>query len=153
MTPIIAVINQKGGIGKSTTALALAAGLKRNGFRVLSVDLDPQGNMTYAMAADPAGPTSLDMMLNGTDALLVIQQGDQGDIIPASTDLIRSNTLLNLPTREYRLRESLKPIRKAYDYIIDIHREMGVLFLHPKMEVPWQMMPKPNFCGPNSRLI
>lgn len=118
MTPIIAVINQKGGIGKSTTALALAAGLKRNGFRVLSVDLDPQGNMTYAMAADPAGPTSLDMMLNGTDALLVIQQGDQGDIIPASTDLIRSNTLLNLPTREYRLRESLKPIRKAYDYIV-----------------------------------
>jgi len=82
------------------------------------VDLDPQGNMTYAMAADPAGPTSLDMMLNGTDALLVIQQGDQGDIIPASTDLIRSNTLLNLPTREYRLRESLKPIRKAYDYIV-----------------------------------
>jgi len=43
------------------------------------VDLDPQGNMTYAMAADPAGPTSLDMMLNGTDALLVIQQGDQID--------------------------------------------------------------------------
>lgn len=117
MTQIIAIINQKGGVAKTTTAMALGFGLQRSGYKVLFVDLDPQANMTCALAAGP-GPTTLDLLANGEDALRVIQQTPQCDVMPATQDLAAAGAIPNTPGREYRLKNALEPIREAYDYII-----------------------------------
>ena len=71
MSKKIAIINQKGGVGKSTTAEALAAGLSLKGFSVLAIDLDAQGNMTYTIGADPDGSTPITATLSLLATLLL----------------------------------------------------------------------------------
>lgn len=82
MSKKIAIINQKGGVGKSTTAEALAAGLSLKGFSVLAIDLDAQGNMTYTIGANPDGITSLEVLTQKATAQEAIQHTNNGDIIP-----------------------------------------------------------------------
>ena len=74
MKKVIAVINQKGGVGKSTTAEALAAGLTLRGFRVLAIDLDAQGNLTYTFGADNTGATVLQALTGEATATEAIQK-------------------------------------------------------------------------------
>lgn len=80
----IAVINQKGGVGKSTTAHAVGAGLSLRGFRVLYVDLDSQGNLTYTLGADTEGITVMDVLRNQAPVREAVRKVEQGDLIPSS---------------------------------------------------------------------
>lgn len=128
MSRIIAVTNQKGGIGKSTTAQALGAGLSLKGFKVLFADLDPQGNLSYSTQADPTKPTAYDLLTKRAGAAETIQPIERAHIIPAAAALSGADMEINGTGKEYRLREALEPIKKKYDFIIlDTPPALGTL--------------------------
>lgn len=131
MKDIIAVINQKGGVGKSTTALSLGAGLSLRGYKVLYADLDAQGNLSHTMKADTSGLTALDVLTQQATASEVIQHTALGDIIPASPALAGADAVITATGKEYRLREALEPVKGSYDYIvIDTPPALGVLTIN-----------------------
>lgn len=132
MTKIISIANQKGGVGKSTTAGALSAGLRGKGFRVLTIDLDPQNNVSFATGANSDALSAYDLLTGRATAAQAIQHTGQGDIIPAGRSLARADVELSTMTgREYRLKEALEPIRKTYDFvIIDTPPALGLLTIN-----------------------
>lgn len=117
MVRIIAIINQKGGVGKSTSALSIGVGLKRKKKRVLFIDLDAQGNLSDTMQVKNK-ISSMDIMINSANVKDAIQQTPIGDIIPASTELSRADLVMTSTGREYRLKKALDQIKEDYDYII-----------------------------------
>lgn len=128
MKEIYAVVNQKGGVGKSTTAQALARGLSLCGQRVLSIDLDQQGNLTYAMGGESGGEGSGEVLLGTASAGDVIAHLPQGDLLPSSLGLSGADLAITGPGQEYRLRKALAPLIDVYDYIvIDTPPSMGIL--------------------------
>ena len=128
MTEAIAIINQKGGVGKSTTALALGAGLSLKGYRVLYIDLDAQGNITYTLGATDNGLTALDVLTGSAKAEQIVQHTAQGDVMPSSPALAGADTVINETGKEYRLKEAIEPLRGEYDYIIiDTPPALGIL--------------------------
>lgn len=128
MTECIAIINQKGGVGKSTTAHAIGAGLARRGKRVLFVDLDPQGNLSYTLGAQDSGPSALDALTRAATAQEAVQHTPGGDLLPASPALSGADTMITAVGKEYRLREALEPLRDQYDYLImDTPPALGIL--------------------------
>lgn len=128
MGEVIAIINQKGGAGKTSTALALSAGAMRKGFKTLSVDIDPQCNMSYSMGADTSRETVLDLLTESAEAATAVQKTPQGDAIPATASMYGADAIITETGKEYRLREALEPIRAEYDYIIlDAPPALGVL--------------------------
>ena len=127
---VIAVINQKGGVGKSTTAHAIGAGLTLKGHRVLYVDLDAQGNLSYTLRADTNGLTAMEL-LQGRNTQAAIQRTAQGDIIASSPSLAGADTIITAVGKEYRLREALEPLGGLYDYcIIDTPPALGILTIN-----------------------
>ena len=127
MAEIIAVANQKGGIGKTTTALALADGLHNLGKAVLYVDLDPQCNGTDNFKAKVDGVGTLyDLLTNGdTDC---IQKSDRGDIIAGDPLLKDDEKLLVGVSAAYKLRKGLEKVKPLYDYIIlDTRPSLSIL--------------------------
>lgn len=125
---IYSISNQKGGVGKSTTANALGAGLARKGFKVLYVDLDAQGNLSYSMRATNRAITSLEVLTGTATAAEAIVETLQGDIIPASPALASADAILTDTGKEYRLKEALAPISDRYDYcILDTPPALGTL--------------------------
>ena len=123
MSRVFAIANQKGGVGKTTTAINLAASLAANDIRVLVVDSDPQGNSTSGLGVskDPGKPSLYHVLLGDTHARDAIRPtGFEGlDIITADKNLIGANLeLIDIPHREYRLRERLAEIRGAYHFIL-----------------------------------
>lgn len=131
MKATIAVINQKGGVGKSTTAYALGAGLSLKSYRVLYIDLDAQGNLSDTLKADNTGLTglnSLEVLTGTTLAINAIQHTDQGDIIASSPALSGADTILTTVGKEYCLKEALALLESTYDYIvIDTPPALGIL--------------------------
>jgi len=123
MARTISIANQKGGVGKTTTAVNLASALARAGKRVLLVDLDPQGNATTGCGVD-----KLDLELSTYEVLLENQParralrrsaGDEFDLLPSNTDLTAAEvTLMNHPMKERRLALALKPLLPEYDYLL-----------------------------------
>ena len=128
MRECIAISNQKGGVGKSTTASALGAGLFQRGYKVLYVDLDAQGNLSYSMGASNKALSSLEVLTGTATAKEAIIQTPQGDLIPASTALASADALITETGKEYRLKEALEPVRGEYDFIIlDTPPALGIL--------------------------
>lgn len=142
MTRIIAVANQKGGTGKSTTAAALGAGLVLRGYKVLYVDLDAQGNLSYSLGATDTGLSILDVLVGNTDALTALQHTQQGDIIASCAGLASADTVITSTGKEYKLREALAPIKERYDFIIiDTAPALGILTVNALTACTWAIVP------------
>ena len=126
---IFAIINQKGGVGKSTTAEAMASGLTLKGFRCLSTDLDAQGNMTYTVNGNTDGATVLGVLMGEVKPFDAIQHTDGfGDIIVSSKALSGADGFITVTGKEYRLKEALEKVCDMYDYIIiDTPPALGIL--------------------------
>lgn len=116
---IISIAVQKGGAGKTTTAWAMASSLRRQGRKVLLVDLDPQRNLSKLMKANTnTDGTSLALFLHTAKAGDIIQHTDQGDIIPAGKNLqVADLALKDKNRKEFLLRDSLSGV-KGYDFIV-----------------------------------
>ena len=128
MKEVLAIINQKGGVGKSTTAAALGAGLTLKGYKVLFIDLDAQGNLTFNMGAGASALSSLEVLTGTATAEEAIRHTEHGDIIPASPALAGADNLITTTGKEYRLKEALEPLHSRYDYIvIDTPPALGIL--------------------------
>ena len=115
----IVLTNQKGGVGKTTTAASLAAGLVMEGKRVLALDLDPQGNLGFSLGlnADAEG-TIYDLMKGNVDIREIICPTEYGDIIPSDITLSAGVKEFYEKGRESLLKEALSDIGDEYDYII-----------------------------------
>jgi chromosome partitioning protein len=133
MARVIALANQKGGVAKTTSALALAAAMEELSKRVLAVDLDPQGALTYCLGVDPDG---LDETIN--DVLVRRLPIDKVTIerevrlVPANIDLAGAEAVLLAKTgREYALERALREVVGDYDYVfIDCPPSLGILTIN-----------------------
>ncbi len=121
MGRIVAISNQKGGTGKTTTAVNLAAMLSSFGNRVLLVDLDPQGNATSGLSVESIQPSTYDMIIERVPASEIASNCivPNLSVLPYSQDLIGVDVeLVGVPKREFRLYESLQPEQDNYDIIL-----------------------------------
>ena len=133
MGKIISVVNQKGGVGKTTTAVNLAAGVGLAGKKVLIVDADPQGNTTsgYGVSKKDNTSTSYELLVGKTrvESAIIATEFKNVDIVPASMDLAAAEIdLIETEHRESQLKIGLSPVREKYDYIfIDCPPSLGML--------------------------
>jgi chromosome partitioning protein len=132
----VAVVNQKGGVGKTTTAVNLSAGLALSGRPTLLVDLDPQGNATTGLGVQKGElyPTIYQVLLGTEPVDKAIQDTALPDLrlLPSDIDLVGAEIeLVSLDRREHRLRDTLLPVLDAYSYIvIDCPPSLGLLTIN-----------------------
>ena len=129
MAKVIAITNQKGGVGKTSTTEGLGACLKAKGYRVLCIDLDPQGNLSFSADAETDDfPTIYDVMRGGTKPLHAVQRTPSFDIIGANILLSGIELEFTQRDREFILKNAIETAQKRYDYIlIDTPPALGIL--------------------------
>lgn len=134
MGKILAVVNQKGGVGKTTSTVNLASALGLSGKTVLLVDLDPQGNATSGLGQRKQGISVYDLLIGeaSSDNAVVHTAFQNLDLIPSAIQLAGAEVeLIELPRRENRLKAALATLRPRYDYIlIDCPPSLGLLTLN-----------------------
>lgn len=120
MAKIVAIANQKGGVGKTTTAVNLCAALHEMGRRVLLIDADPQGNASSGMGVSKGKrPNTYDMLINGAAAENCVVHTRAGDLIPTGKELAAASVeLIGSEKREYVLQKALQTLYADYDYML-----------------------------------
>lgn len=147
MSRVLAVANQKGGVGKTTTAINLSAALAANDLKVLLIDSDPQGNATTGVGVQklPDRPSLYHVLLgNAAPADAIVSTDFEGlDVITADKNLIGANLeLVEIDHREQRLRQRLSPIRQQYPFIIiDCPPALDLLTLNALLAADAVMVP------------
>lgn len=132
-TKVIAIINQKGGVGKTTTAINLSAALGELGKKVLLIDLDPQGNTSSGLGVEKEQVENCiyDVLLNDVpiEEAIIPQVAEGLDVVPATINLAGAEVeLVSEMARENRLRDAIETLRGKYDYIfIDCPPSLGLL--------------------------
>lgn len=134
MGQIIAIVNQKGGVGKTTTAVNITAALTALGKRVLLCDFDPQANATSGMGIHKGKcPANIyDVIINGRDAASTVVHTRYGDVLPSGSALAGAGVeLAELENRSYVLKEALQPLAARYDFLfIDCPPSLELLTLN-----------------------
>ena len=123
MAIVVAVCNQKGGVAKTTTAVALATGLIKRGFKVLMVDTDSQRNSTAVYRAQSEGVATIHDLLftRGIDPMICVQRTEVGDIIASDSLMAKDDANMNGVRESLMLRKALVPFMDMYDYIVLDH--------------------------------
>lgn len=126
---VISLINQKGGVGKTTSTNAISACLKHKDYKVLCIDFDPQGYLSFSMGADTRDHSSIyDVLKHKIKARYAIQKSNVVDIIPADALLGNVEREFTGPGSEHMLKDCIKTVQPMYDYIlIDSPPELGLL--------------------------
>lgn len=134
MSKIIAIANQKGGVGKTTTAINLSASLAVAEKKTLLIDIDPQGNTTSGLGSQNITPSVYEILISDlpVEEAVITSQVPFLDILPANINLVGAEVeLVNLPNREHLLKAKLDAIKHKYDYlIIDCPPSLGFLTLN-----------------------
>ena len=130
---IVAIVNQKGGVGKTTTCVNLAAAVAQQGKKVLLCDFDPQANATSGMGVDKTVSSGVyDVIINEVDTEKAIVSTPYGDVLPSSKALAGAGVeMINLPDRQFLLKKALSRVAQQYDYIfIDCPPSLEMLTLN-----------------------
>lgn len=131
---VISVANQKGGVGKTTTAINLSASLAVAEKKILVIDIDPQGNSSSGLSFQNSQPSVYDLLIGDAKLpeTIVKDVVPYLDLIPATIDLVGAEVeLLEMEDREYILKERIEKARSQYDYIfIDCPPTLGILTLN-----------------------
>lgn len=139
---VIAIANQKGGVGKTTTANALIAGLTEQGQKVLGIDLDPQGNLTASRGQTAQGATIFGVLTGEVKAKDAIIDTEAGELIAGSPMLATAEALITDTGKEYKLKEALQPLQNSYDYIvIDTPPSLGILTINALTACDYVIVP------------
>jgi chromosome partitioning protein len=144
---VITIVNQKGGVGKTTTAVNLSAGLALAERRTLLVDLDPQGNATTGLGVRKPGlyPTVYHALLGSEAPEKAILSTTLPflDLLPSDIDLVGAEIeLVGLERREHRVKEALAPVRDTYDFIVlDCPPSLGLLTINALAAARWVLVP------------
>ena len=145
MAKTIAVVNQKGGVGKTTTCVNLAAALTELGRRVLVCDFDPQANTTSGFGVDKtaASPSIYEVLIDGADCAKAIVPTRWADVIPSNKALAGATVeMIGIDRREYLLRDALAPFRESYDYIfVDCPPSLELLTLNALCAADTSLVP------------
>ncbi len=134
MGKIIAIANQKGGVGKTTTAINISAGVAHLGFRVLVIDMDPQANLTSGLGYSKVYPTIYDVLVKNSEIEEVVRKTriEGLELLPSEISLVGAEVeLVDERNRETRLKRIIMPLKREYDYIfIDSPPSLGLLTLN-----------------------